>query len=105
MSETKEKAGKLKVKAKILKPKNLSSNDEPIKIDLSKPKTEEQDAIQTQETNDSNAIVQEQENSVDSKEVVEEIRPTEEVKPVIEEIIDEKPEEEEVNYSGGTTNC
>ena len=96
MSETKEKAGKLKVKAKILKPKNLSSNDEPIKIDLSKPKTEEQDAIQTQETNDSNAIVQEQENSVDSKEVVEEIRPTEEVKPVIEEIIDEKPEEEEV---------
>ena len=47
MSETKEKAGKLKVKAKILKPKNLSSNDEPIKIDLSKPKTEEQDAIQT----------------------------------------------------------
>jgi hypothetical protein len=96
MSETKEKAGKLKVKAKILKPKNLSNSDEPIKVDLSKPKTEEQDAIQTQETNDSNAIVEESKNSVDSKEVVEEIRPTEEVKPVIEEIIDEKPEEEEV---------
>jgi len=96
MSETKEKAGKLKVKAKILKPKNLSNNDEPIKIDLSKPKTEEQDAIQTQETNDSNVVVEESKNSVDSKEVVEEIRPTEEVKPVIEEIIDEKPEEEEV---------
>jgi len=96
MSETKEKAGKLKVKAKILKPKNLSNNDEPIKIDLSKPKTEEQDAIQTQETNDSNVVVEESKNSVDSKEVVEEIRPTEEIKPVIEEIIDEKPEEEEV---------
>ena len=96
MSETKEKAGKLKVKAKILKPKNLSNNDEPIKIDLSKPKTEEQDAIQTQETNDSNVVVKESKNSVDSKEVVEEIRPTEEVKPIIEEIIDEKPEEEEV---------
>ena len=96
MSETKEKAGKLKVKAKILKPKNLSNNDEPIKVDLSKPKTEEQDAIQTQETNDSNAVVEESKNSVDSKEVVEEIRPTEEVKPIIEEIIDEKPEEEEV---------
>ena len=96
MSETKEKAGKLKVKAKILKPKNLSNNDEPIKVDLSKPKTEEQDAIQTQETNDSNVVVEESKNSVDSKEVVEEIRPTEEVKPVIEEIIDEKPEEEEV---------
>ena len=96
MSETKEKAGKLKVKAKILKPKNLSNNDEPIKVDLSKPKTEEQDAIQTQETNDSNVVVEESKNSVDSKEVVEEIRPTEEIKPVIEEIIDEKPEEEEV---------
>ena len=96
MSETKEKAGKLKVKAKILKPKNLSSNDKPIKIDLSKPKIEEQDAIQTQETNDSDVVVEKQENSVDSKEVAQEVRPTEEVKPVIEEIIEEKLEEEEV---------
>jgi hypothetical protein len=96
MSQTQEKAGKLKVKAKILKPKNLSRNDEPIKIDLSQPKIEEQDAIQTQETNDSNVVVEKQENSVDSKEVAQEVRPTEEVKPVIEEIIEEKPEEEEV---------
>ena len=96
MSETKEKAGKLKVKAKILKPKNLSRNDEPIKIDLSQPKIEEQDAIQTQETNDSDVVVEKQENSVDSKEVAQKVRPTEEVKPVIEEIIEEKPEEEEV---------
>ena len=57
MSETKEKAGKLKVKAKVLKPKKLVKNDEPIKVDLSKPveKTEEQieqqqDAIQVGET-------------------------------------------------------
>ena len=96
MSQTQEKAGKLKVKAKVLKPKNLSRNDEPIKIDLSQPKIEEQDAIQTQETNDSDVIVEKQENSVDSKEVAQEVRPTEEVKPVIEEIIEEKPEEEEV---------
>jgi hypothetical protein len=96
MSQTQEKAGKLKVKAKILKPKNLSKNDEPIKVDLSKPKIEEQDAIQTQETNDSDVIVEKQENSVDSKEVAEEVRSTKEVKPVIEEIIEEKPEEEEV---------
>ena len=96
MSQTQEKAGKLKVKAKILKPKNLSRNDEPIKIDLSQPKIEEQDAIQTQETNDSDVVVEKQENSVDSKEVAQEVRPTEEVKPVIEEIIEEKPEEEEV---------
>jgi hypothetical protein len=96
MSQTQEKAGKLKVKAKMLKPKNLSRNDEPIKVDLSQPKIEEQDAIQTQETNDSDVVVEKQENSVDSKEVAEEVRSTEEVKPVIEEIIEEKPEEEEV---------
>ena len=96
MSQTQEKAGKLKVKAKMLKPKNLSRNDEPIKVDLSQPKIEEQDAIQTQETNDSDVIVEKQENSVDSKEVAEEVRSTEELKPVIEEIIEEKPEEEEV---------
>ena len=96
MSQTQEKAGKLKVKAKMLKPKNLSRNDEPIKVDLSQLKIEEQHAIQTQETNDSNVVVEKQENSVDSKEVAEEVRSTEEVKPVIEEIIEEKPEEEEV---------
>ena len=96
MSQTQEKAGKLKVKAKMLKPKNLSRNDEPIKVDLSQPKIEEQDAIQTQETNDSDVVVEKQENSVDSKEVAEEVRSTEEVKPVIEEIIEEKPEEEDV---------
>ncbi len=96
MSQTQEKAGKLKVKAKMLKPKNLSRNDEPIKIDLSQPKIEEQDAIQTQETNDSDVVVEKQENSVDSKEVAEEIRSTEEVKPVIEEVIEEKPKEEEI---------
>jgi len=96
MSQTQEKAGKLKVKAKMLKPKNLSRNDEPIKVDLSQPKIEEQHAVQTQETNDSDVVVEKQENSVDSKEVAEEVRSTEEVKPVIEEIIEEKPEEEEV---------
>jgi hypothetical protein len=96
MSQTQEKAGKLKVKAKMLKPKNLSRNDEPIKVDLSQPKIEEQDAIQTQETNDSDVVVEKQENSVDSKEVAKEVRSTEEVKPVIEEIIEEKPEEEEI---------
>ena len=53
MSETKEKAGKLKVK---IKPKKLVKNDEPIKVDLSKPvekteeKVEQQDAIQEPKT-------------------------------------------------------
>ena len=97
MSETKEKAGKLKVKAKILKPKNLSNNDEPIKVDLSKPKTEEQDAIQVRETKEIPVV----ETSGDSEsekvdEQVQESSPIAEVqeeKPVIEEV---KEEEEEV---------
>jgi hypothetical protein len=95
MSETKEKAGKLKVKAKILKPKNLSSNDEPIKIDLSKPKTEEQDAIQVGETKEIPVV----ETSGDSEKVDEQVQESspiaevQEEKPIIEEI---KEEEEEV---------
>jgi hypothetical protein len=94
MSETKEKAGKLKVKAKILKPKNLSSNDEPIKIDLSKPKTEEQDAIQVGETKEIPVV----ETSGDSEKVDEQVQESspiaevQEEKPVIEEIKDEEEE-------------
>jgi|TARA_B110000858_G_scaffold12861_1_gene13075 hypothetical protein len=92
MSETKEKAGKLKVKAKILKPKNLSSNDEPIKIDLSKPKTEEQDAIQVGETKEIPVV----ETSGDSEKVDEQVQESspiaevEEEKPIIEEVKDEE---------------
>jgi hypothetical protein len=94
MSETKEKAGKLKVKAKILKPKNLSSNDEPIKIDLSKPKTEEQDAIQVGETKEIPVV----ETSGDSEKVDEQVQESspiaevQEEKPIIEEIKDEEEE-------------
>ena len=88
MSETKEKAGKLKVKAKILKPKNLSNNDEPIKVDLSKPKTEEQDAIQVGETKEI-PVVETSGNSKKVDEQVQESSPIAEVqeeKPVIEEV-------------------
>ena len=94
MSETKEKAGKLKVKAKILKPKNLSNNDEPIKIDLSKPKTEEQDAIQVGETKEIPVV----ETSGDSEKVDEQVQESspiaevQEEKPIIEEIKDEEEE-------------
>ena len=83
------------MKAKILKPKNLSSNDEPIKIDLSKTKTEEQDAIQVGETKEIPVV----ETSGDSEKVDEQVQESspiaevQEEKPVIEEI---KEEEEEV---------
>ena len=94
MSETKEKAGKLKVKAKILKPKNLSNSDKPIKIDLSKPKTEEQDAIQVGETKEIPVV----ETSGDSEKVGEQVQEpspiaeVQEEKPIIEEIKDEEEE-------------
>ena len=45
MSETVQQEGDFKVKAKVLKPKQLTKSDKPIKVDLSKPKTET-DAIQ-----------------------------------------------------------
>ena len=97
MSETKEKAGKLKVKAKILKPKNLSNNDEPIKVDLSKPKTEEQDAIQVRRNKGNSTVVETSgiaRNSATATKWTKKSSPIAEVqeeKPVIEEVNDEKP--------------
>ena len=106
MSETKEKAGKLKVK----KPKNLAKSDEPIKVDLSKPveKTEEkiekqQDAIQVGETKEipddksygdiPKVEIKGGESDKESAPVVES---KEEETPVIEEIVEEPVKEEEV---------
>jgi len=47
MSEKVKEEGTFKIKRK---PKKLTQKDEPIKLDLSKPKTEETDAIQVGET-------------------------------------------------------
>jgi len=106
MSETKEKAGKLKVK----KPKKLVKTDEPIKVDLSKPveKTEEkiekqQDAIQVGETKE----IPDDKSSGDipkveikggesDKEPAPVVESKEEETPIIEEIIEEPVKEEEV---------
>ena len=96
---------------KIKKPKKFSNKEnEPIKVDLSKPAEaedvtkvvikEEDNAIQEQSTDDSNAVVEESPNSSHSQEVAEEIRNTEEqeVEPIIQEITDEEvPEETVVN--------
>ena len=108
MSETKEKAGKLKVK--VSKPKKLVNNDEPIKVDLSKPvekteeKVEQQDAIQVGETKEvpddkSSGDIQKVEvKGTESSEKpdasVESKEEEKEELPVIEEIT-ETPEEEE----------
>ena len=102
MSETKEKAGKLKVK----RPKKLVQKDEPIKIDLSKKEEtiEQQDAIQVGETKElpddkssgdiPKVEIKGGESDQESTPVVE--TQEEEKPPIIEEIIEEPEKEEEV---------
>ena len=90
MSETIQ--DKEKAPLKVKKPKKLSKKiQETIKVDLSK---KQEDAIQTQETDDSNAVVEEKKNEASGKEVVEEVRATKkEVEtPIIEEIKEEVEE-------------
>ena len=88
-----KKEGDFKVKS-AKKMKDLSeSNDQKLhKVVLNK-KDEEKYAVQTQKTNDSNAIVEKQQDGEDSKAVVEEVRTTEEevveVDSPIQEITDE----------------
>jgi len=81
--------GEFKIKKK---PKKLVPKDtEDIKVDLLKTK---EDAIQTQETNDSNVVVEEKKDETSSEKVVEEVRATEEKveTPIIEEIKQEVKE-------------
>ena len=121
MSEVKQavevkQEGEFSLKSKKTKPKKLvnTSSKEPVKVDLTKPEAqgelipnlvkvdltktkEDQDAIQTQETNDSNAVIEESQNSSDSKEVVEEVRETkQELENPIQEITEEEVDEKTV---------
>ena len=92
MSEEVKQEGEFKMKTPT-KPKNLGKKNEVTKIEIPKEGIESQgevipevtkveikneDAVQTQETNDSDAIIEESKDSSDSKEVVEEIRATDE---------------------------
>jgi len=111
MSTEVKQEGDFKLKSK---PKKLVPNtEEPIKVDLSAKnsqgevveettkvviKNEENDAVQTQKTDDSNAVIEEPKDSGDSEKVVEEVRATEEgVDSPLQEIIEEesKPEVKE----------
>jgi hypothetical protein len=96
MSETVQQEGDFKVKAKVLKPKQLTKSDEPIKVDLSKPKTET-DAIQEPKA-ESGVLRKEGSElglqSVGSGDEIKESGPIsevkeEEVKP-IEEVVEEE---------------
>ena len=91
------------------KPKNLGDNTSNVtKVNMKEPlvnvesnvtkvvipKDEEKDAVQTQETDDSNVIIEESKDSGDSKEVVEKIRTAdEEVKSPLS-IVEDTDEEE-----------
>lgn len=113
MANTKD-SGSLKIKKKSIK--KQVEKQEPAKVDLSKKVEEtveptveakvdltqekqEQDAVQTQETNDSDVVVEKPKDSEDSKGVVEEVRDTEQkveevtpLKEVTEEpVVETKP--------------
>jgi hypothetical protein len=107
MSEEVKQEGEFKMKTPS-KPKNLGKANEVTKVEIPKTSVEAQgevipevtkveikkeDAVQTQETDDSNAIVEKPEDSGDSKEVVEEVRATEEAVESPLTLVDE----EEVN--------
>jgi len=107
MTETVKQEGEFKVKPR--KMKKLSDTPKTIKVDLSeKPeKTQEtgdtikvdltekkeDDAVQVNSTDESNAPVEESKDSPSSEEVVEEVRVTEE-EPVIQEITEEEVQEQ-----------
>ena len=110
MSEVK-KEGEFTLKGKKkTTPKKLVKKDEVTKVDLKKPveeqkveqdvtkvvipKEKQEDAVQTQETNDSDAVVEESKDSGNSEAVVEEVRSTEETVESPIEIIEEAAEVE-----------
>ena len=103
MSEEVKQEGEFKLKTKTPKIKGQGNIvPEITKIDLSKKP--EEDAVQTQETDDSNVVVEESKDSGNSEGVVEEVRATEEevVESPIELVEDESNNDEEVTMVGGT---
>ena len=97
MSETKEQV-KQEGTFRIKKPKNLSTEDKPIKIDLSKPKIQK-DAVQEQEAGGlhedkpTGDLPKVEIKGEQSSEKPDETATLQEEKPIIEEIIDEVTEE------------
>lgn len=103
MSEEVKQEGEFKLKTKTPKIKGQGNIvPEVTKVDLSKKP--EEDAVQTQETDDSNVVVEESKDSGNSEGVVEEVRATEEgvTESPIELVEDEDNNNEEVTMVGGT---
>jgi len=99
MSEEVKQEGEFKIKSKAPKGNVIP---EVTKVDLTKKP--EEDAVQTQETDDSNVVVEEPKDSSDSERVVEEVRATEEKveESTIELVEDENNNPEEITMVGGT---
>jgi len=108
MSEEVKQEGEFKIKTPS-KPKNLGkSSDQVTKVGIKEPLIEtepevtkviikeEDDAVQTQETNDSNVIIEESPNSSDSEEVVEEVRTSDEGVESPLTVVEDTEEEQEV---------
>ena len=103
MSKEVKQEGEFKIKSKAPKIKGQGNViPEVTKVDLTKKP--EEDAVQTQETDDSNAVVEEPKDSSDSERVVEEVRATEEKveESPIELVEDENNNSEEITMVGGT---
>jgi hypothetical protein len=111
MSEEIKQEGDFKVKVPS-KPKSLGNNtNEPIKVNMKEPLVEvesnvtkivipneekkEEDAIQAQETNDSDAIIEKPQDSGNSKEVVKEVRTSDQEIESPLTVIENTEEEEE----------
>jgi len=107
MSEEIKQEGEFKIKTPS-KPKNLGDNTgETIKVNMKEPlidlepdvkkvviKKEDTDAVQTQKTNDSDAIVEEPKDSGNSEEVVEKVRASDEEVASPLTVIEDTEEEE-----------
>ena len=79
----------------------MAADDGTIKVDLSKLNKPEENAVQEQSTDDSDAAVGQPEDSPSSEEVVEEVRDTEEKEEVIlEEITDETNKADSTDETG-----
>ena len=117
MSEQVKQEGEFKIKAPS-KPKNLGSNKGEItKVNIKEPlvdiepsvtkviipKEKETDAVQTQETNDSDVVIEESKDSINSEAVVEEVRNTNEKvdSPIqlVEEVEDQPEVKKEVEQA------
>ena len=104
--------GEFSLKGKKTKPKKLvdSSKQEPVKVDLTKPEAQgevvpdvvkvdltekkQEDAVQAQETDGSNAVVEKPKDSGDSQGVVKEVRETEkELESPLQEITEDELDE------------